>query len=551
MPVLSQPDLERPPLIAQNRFPNLDEVGMGQVRGHLPLGLPLGFSLSSLGAMDLRSPCARGLAGSADCWSGRDNRLDATRQSNVPQSRVRLARVQIAHWQIASEQFARGAASNPSNQWASSQLTHNVFAALVGWSGHFSEAFSETVVSRQDLDRQGWDRQGWGDSSLRDNLSRSFNRPFFWRVSGQIWGRDVLMAFLPAWTTLWRASVGSLFTRGAHSLAGSVPTILAMPVPGLGQGQFAQAMGMDAAGPGGAGMGVASQNGAGINRVSWEGVASGAPAMRSVMTTTMATTVTAIRAPTSPLVNHSSGGQDAALGAALCPLSSALSPDGGTLAGAQVRVGQTVIAAVPTLAMAQRLVQQIEAAQRSPDFDAAQIQPGRLAGIPVVKMGDRPLLAITPELALDWTCNADALVIQWSNQLRLALGAEPLDLAAAQAALYDLQESGDRLSFKASWYGPYFHGRQTATGEIFNQNDFTAAHPSLPFDTYLKVTNPRTGKSVIVRINDRGPYVGDRNLDLSHEAARALGSEGDGVVSLDAVIMQSNSILTKGAIARL
>lgn len=76
---------------------------------------------------------------------------------------------------------------------------------------------------------------------------------------------------------------------------------------------------------------------------------------------------------------------------------------------------------------------------------------------------------------------------------------------------------------QASWYGPGFHGNQTANGERYNQYGLTAAHKSLPFGTRLRVTNRYTGRSVIVRINDRGPYVGGRALDLSKEAALQVG----------------------------
>lgn len=76
---------------------------------------------------------------------------------------------------------------------------------------------------------------------------------------------------------------------------------------------------------------------------------------------------------------------------------------------------------------------------------------------------------------------------------------------------------------KASWYGPGFHGHLTANGETYNQEGFSAAHRSLPFDTELLVTRVDTGKSVVVRVNDRGPYVDDRILDLSKGAARELG----------------------------
>lgn len=76
---------------------------------------------------------------------------------------------------------------------------------------------------------------------------------------------------------------------------------------------------------------------------------------------------------------------------------------------------------------------------------------------------------------------------------------------------------------KASWYGPGFHGRATASGERFNQSSMTAAHKTLPFGTRLKVTNKRNGKSVVVRINDRGPFIRGRVLDLSKGAAHQIG----------------------------
>jgi rare lipoprotein A len=84
----------------------------------------------------------------------------------------------------------------------------------------------------------------------------------------------------------------------------------------------------------------------------------------------------------------------------------------------------------------------------------------------------------------------------------------------------------------ASWYGPRFHGRLTANGEIYNQNALTAAHRSLPFGTIVRVTNLTNNVQTIVRINDRGPYVGDRLIDLSHAAARAVNMVGAGVAKV-------------------
>lgn len=78
----------------------------------------------------------------------------------------------------------------------------------------------------------------------------------------------------------------------------------------------------------------------------------------------------------------------------------------------------------------------------------------------------------------------------------------------------------------ASWYGGYFHGRTTANGEKYNQWAMTAAHKTLPFGTRVKVTNTRNGDSVIVRINDRGPFIAGRIIDLSKAAANDIGMSG-------------------------
>ena len=80
----------------------------------------------------------------------------------------------------------------------------------------------------------------------------------------------------------------------------------------------------------------------------------------------------------------------------------------------------------------------------------------------------------------------------------------------------------------ASWYGPKFHGRRTANGEIFDMNLLTAAHPTLPMPVRARVTNLENGKSIIVRINDRGPFAKDREIDLSRKAAEVLGFRDKG-----------------------
>ena len=87
-------------------------------------------------------------------------------------------------------------------------------------------------------------------------------------------------------------------------------------------------------------------------------------------------------------------------------------------------------------------------------------------------------------------------------------------------------------SGRTSWYGPGFHGRRTASGETFNANALTAAHRTLPFGTRVRVMNKSTGRSVVVRINDRGPYAHGRVIDLSRASAQAIGISGTGSVEL-------------------
>jgi rare lipoprotein A len=116
-----------------------------------------------------------------------------------------------------------------------------------------------------------------------------------------------------------------------------------------------------------------------------------------------------------------------------------------------------------------------------------------------------------------------------------------LGLVAVVAVVFALVrmpgEDGEIRRGVASWYGPGFHGKETASGEIFDQNEMTAASRTLPLGTRVLVTNRDNGKSVEVTINDRGPYVDDRIIDLSKAAARKLGllKPGTGNVRIDVI----------------
>lgn len=100
--------------------------------------------------------------------------------------------------------------------------------------------------------------------------------------------------------------------------------------------------------------------------------------------------------------------------------------------------------------------------------------------------------------------------------LALAVLALALPFGAAQATV-TVQEG------LVSWYGEQFHARPTASGELFDASAMTMAHPTLPFGTKVRVTNLRNGRSVVLRVNDRGPFIGARIADLSQAAASALG----------------------------
>ncbi|HEX7000883.1 MAG TPA: septal ring lytic transglycosylase RlpA family protein [Trueperaceae bacterium] len=102
--------------------------------------------------------------------------------------------------------------------------------------------------------------------------------------------------------------------------------------------------------------------------------------------------------------------------------------------------------------------------------------------------------------------------------------ATPTALVAETAAPRFTSQVGE-----ASWYGPGFAGRRTANGEVFDPSQLTAAHKELPFDTLVRVFNQTNGRSVVVRINDRGPFKPGRIIDLSRAAAEAIGMLGSGV----------------------
>lgn len=102
-------------------------------------------------------------------------------------------------------------------------------------------------------------------------------------------------------------------------------------------------------------------------------------------------------------------------------------------------------------------------------------------------------------------------------------------------------EAGEKIEDgKASWYGPNFHGKLTANGETYDMYELTAAHRTLPFDTVLEVINLDNGKSVQVRINDRGPYAKNRIIDLSKKAAEEIDMLGPGTANVELILLEGD-----------
>ncbi|NEU72563.1 septal ring lytic transglycosylase RlpA family protein [Hassallia byssoidea VB512170] len=207
----------------------------------------------------------------------------------------------------------------------------------------------------------------------------------------------------------------------------------------------------------------------------------------------------------------------------------------------EVWVNNRIVATLPNEIEAKSMQQRLTQVVNLPRLDANQFRPALVDGIPALMAGNRFLFGIQKEISHQIHRSGELLAIEWINNLRSALQAPALSLVEGQQQMYDLTPSKKKMFGLASWYGGYFHGRTTANGEKYNQDELTVAHKSLPFNTYLQVTNLKNGNSVIVRVNDRGPYIPPRSLDLSREAARCINSETAGVVPYKAVILQSSA----------
>jgi rare lipoprotein A len=146
-------------------------------------------------------------------------------------------------------------------------------------------------------------------------------------------------------------------------------------------------------------------------------------------------------------------------------------------------------------------------------------------------MANRPLMAAWLGLLLIQGCASVPGPSDTDVPAEAPAKPEPAPAAKQPAAPATLPQTGE-----ASWYGAYHHGKRTASGTVFDQTKLTAAHRSLPFGTRLRVTNLSNGRTVEVEVTDRGPYAGNRIIDLSRAAAQALGmiESGTATVRLEA-----------------
>jgi rare lipoprotein A len=147
-------------------------------------------------------------------------------------------------------------------------------------------------------------------------------------------------------------------------------------------------------------------------------------------------------------------------------------------------------------------------------------------------------------VALCMAANVGAAPVPNHQQPQVKTSAIPMAQKSAQITKSQKSAKAEQKPYQvgaASWYGKQFHGRTTASGEDFDMFEFTAAHRKLPLGTFVKVTNLKNGKWIIVRVNDRGPYVGDRIMDLSYSAARMLNFR-DGVERVRIDLIQPENV---------
>lgn len=192
---------------------------------------------------------------------------------------------------------------------------------------------------------------------------------------------------------------------------------------------------------------------------------------------------------------------------------------------------------------AEEIAEQLESIFENEKLDPEKILPAKEGDLAVIKIDGTTVLKFEVPESVDGqksATNPMDVSTKLVNAIREVLGASQIGAASpkvAAAETNDALRKGPIFSGAASWYGGRFHGRRAADGTRFDQMGLTAAHRSLPFGTKLLVTNRRTGSSCIVQVNDRGPFVADRVIDLSRGAAEQLNMISSGVAMVDCVVL--------------
>lgn len=200
-------------------------------------------------------------------------------------------------------------------------------------------------------------------------------------------------------------------------------------------------------------------------------------------------------------------------------------------------------------AEAEDLAVRLQALISDKKFDANALVPVRDSDMAVLKMDGNTVCAFDIYAGQDDRPDDDkkmesqlfAASTKVANAVRAAFGVAALtssniDLAEKLGA--KLEQLGQQFSGAASWYGGRFHGRKCSDGSRYNQERLTAAHRSLPFGTKILVKNRRTGDSCVVEVNDRGPFIDGRVIDVSKAAARELNMISSGIAYVDCTILQ-------------
>ena len=146
-------------------------------------------------------------------------------------------------------------------------------------------------------------------------------------------------------------------------------------------------------------------------------------------------------------------------------------------------------------------------------------------------------LSVENELDQDSTENRNVNAVLMPEEIKPPIDATPVAVLP-EPKLTLVPDVVRVITGEASWYGPGFYGNYTANGEIYRQGTMTAAHRTLPFGTKVRVTNLRNGRSAVIRINDRGPFVDHRVIDLGHGAASSLGLISSGIAQVKLEVLR-------------